>query len=205
MSPLDDPLVDDLGPKHFPALEPGESFVWFGRPGSGSFRSDAYGPGCIVPALLGPVTFFVAFFAVGPMLKGEVPTTEFVAVAIYLVLFVSACCAMFALMRGWRTTRYALTNRRVMICRSSLFRKRRLRTIPVSGPSVPVISQIHWDGSGDLVFLEANKLRARRFDQGPVPLIGEGFLDVPDVREVERIVCEVFRAFPEINAPRKPV
>src|SRR5262249_21500452 len=110
------------------------------------------------------------------------------------VLLVSACCASVPFVRGYsaRRTCYALTNRRALVCMLGRFGPTResYTSLEVSGMrrSNSWISR----GSGDLIFRTVHVVKRARVSPGvsqsSVKTLHYGFLAVPQVHEVEKVV-----------------
>ena len=161
-------------------LAPGEKVVLAGRPRIGR---------AVFQAL--PFVFLGIPFTVVPLLAlGMLSARESLEVFVVLLLGLPFLLVGLLLLsspiwaaRNTSRTRYAITDRRVILCEAQIFSGLEIRSYPPDALRFIVRNQ-RGDGSGDLIFEE---IRTRNND-GNRRVIRRGFMAIDDVRGVENLL-----------------
>lgn len=158
-------------------LAPGEAVVWEGRPRVGTL---------ILRSL--PTSFFGLFFfgfvAVWIFLASHSVEGGWMSVFAIPLLVIGAGMVLAPLWAalGAGRTRYAVTDRRVVLCEPSGLGIRIRSYSPAALANI--VRTRRWDGSGDLIFEEVRTRGA----QGRDRVTQRGFRAIPDVRRVEALI-----------------
>lgn len=158
-------------------LANGETILWQGQPRAGMQCLH------VLPiSVFGLV--FVGFAAIWFLTASSGPFGWLFGLAGLLPLIVGLAMVLAPVWVAWAAgrTRYAVTNRRVILCEPSGFGIQVRSYIPAALTNI--VRTQRWDGSGDLIFEE---IRTRDAD-GDRHLSRQGFRSIDDVRRVEALI-----------------
>jgi hypothetical protein len=195
----------DVKAKALGSLDPKEKLVWIGQPDAKLilFRSGGYLAGGAAGLLVALIWLFVALAPAKPaathLPSGKQAATKFQASSLLIpvgLFFVSGCVAAVAVLR-WKTatrTCYALTNRRALVYKESLFGPTRDSYSPLEVSGMRRLDSWLAGGSGDLAFRTVQVISTSRNQTGrwsqSVKTVHYGFLAIPQLDEVEKLVRE---------------
>ena len=168
-------------------MKAGEMLVWVGQPDPGRYMRSGF----LLWLFFIPWTAFSIFWIAGAanfkVLNFDDGWSYFPFFGLpFMLVGLGGLSAPLWLRRKAKTTIYAITDRRAMSIEGA-------KTIKVKSFLAGDIAQIektqHPDGSGDLV------LRTERYrdSDGDQRTRQDGFFAIPDVRQVERLVENLFR------------
>lgn len=194
----------DLKAKTLAGLDPNEKLVWVGQPFPTLVlaRNSGYlAVGCA--GILAALVWLVAALTPpeagapraepGQQVAGNQRSTPLLPIGL---LFVSAGVSAVALVRWHAATRtcYALTNRRALVYKESLFGPTRDSYSPLEVSSMQRRDSWLAADGGDLIFRTVQVVSTTRIRPGAsstrVKTIDYGFLAVPHLDEVEKLVLE---------------
>jgi hypothetical protein len=210
-----DLLAGDLGLDRLPALEPGETLLWTGRPNAQGFAGvmlSFYIAYVFSLACCGGLFVGTQYLGIVGIAAPEPDMSRLIAAALFVASPVLGVVLGVAFQLAWqsrcyRRTRYALTNRRAVAVRPNLIRGVVTKVYPADGGLVPTIVELELDGSGSLVFLYPNRESRRGLKLFPGVFVGDGFENISQITDVLRQVHGVFGelASPSQDSPKKPL
>jgi hypothetical protein len=165
-----------------PHLAPGEHVVWVGQPDAHRMTLNYVVPGWGAALVLFIV---LVIFGVPPLL---------LALFVFGMALITLAMGLLWIYPDARRTRYALTNRRILVLNARRSNVQEELGIDDVGPLQRFERK---DGTGDLFFASEAYRRARRRGKSR----HFGFIGIPHVRAVEQQVREVF---PHVDAHEAP-